>query len=51
VLPVIVTTPERLFSVPATVVLNAMLDVSAPRPVPELSIVPFTKLKFVTPVR
>src|ERR1700720_396041 len=49
-LPVIVTVPETLFSVPATAVLNAMFDVLAPPPVPELSIEPLTKLKLVTVV-
>ena len=44
----IVTVPARLFSVPAAVVLNAMFEVSAPRPVPELSTLPFLKVKFVT---
>jgi hypothetical protein len=47
-LPAIVTTPLRLFSVPADVVLKAMFADSAPKPVPELSIEPLTKLKLTT---
>src|SRR5438552_10160183 len=50
VLPVMVTLPEMLFSLPAVIVLKAMFESSAPPPVPELLIVPFVKLKFTTPV-
>ena len=46
----IVTVPARLFSVPAAVVLKAMLAVSAPSAVPESSIEPFVNEKLVTVV-
>src|SRR5262245_24708075 len=45
-----VTVPDRLFSVPAAVLLKAMLAASAPRAVPELSMLPLTNVKFVTMV-
>jgi hypothetical protein len=45
---VIVTVPDKLFSVPAPVALKEMFEVCAPRPVPELSILPLVKVKFIT---
>ena len=50
VLLVMVTTPLRLFSVPAAVVLKAMLAFSAPNAVPEMLIALLVKLKSVTVV-
>ena len=46
----IVTVPDKLFSVPAAVVSKAMFEVSAPSAVPELSIRPLVNEKFVTVV-
>src|SRR5204863_6344966 len=50
VLPVMVTVPDKLFSVPATFTLKATFDVSAPATVPLLLSVLFCSVKFVTPV-